>query len=75
MESPIMGGSEFTTPTQAKVMMLGFSESSTEVTKTTGVGKSVGVGGRLFRTFLSSFLIVNAIIGKGLHPLSLFESL
>jgi hypothetical protein len=49
MEILIIGGSELTTPTQAKVMMFGFPVSSTQVTKTTGVGKSNVAGGRLFR--------------------------
>jgi hypothetical protein len=49
MEMLIMGGSELTTPAQARVMILGFPFSSTQVTKTTGVGKSKVVGGRLFR--------------------------
>jgi hypothetical protein len=53
---PIMGGSELTTPTQAKVIILGFPASSTQVTKTTGVGKSIVVGGRLFLPILFSFL-------------------
>jgi hypothetical protein len=75
MEMLIMGGSELTTPTQAKVMMLGFPASSTQVTKTTGVGKSKGMGGRLFRPILFSFLGPHALIEKGLHPLSLFELL
>src|SRR4030043_481801 len=75
MEILIMGGSELTTPTQAKVMMLGFPASSTQVTKTTGVGKSKGVGDRLFRPIFFSFLGHRALIGKGLHPLSLFGSL
>jgi hypothetical protein len=57
MEIPIMGGSELTTPTQAKVMILGFPVSSTQVTNTTGVGKSRVAGGRVFRPILSSFLV------------------
>src|SRR3990172_9157073 len=60
MEIPMMGGSELTTPAQARVMMLDFPVSSTEVTKTTGVGKSMGVGGRLFRPILSSSLALLA---------------
>jgi len=55
MEIPIMGGSELTTPTQARVMILGFPASSTQVTNTTGVGKSKVVGGRLFRPISSPF--------------------
>src|SRR4030043_1655833 len=70
MEIPIRGGSELTTPTQAKVMILGFPASSTQVTKTTGVGKSRAVGRRLFRPIFSSFLAPLAVIGKGLYPLS-----
>jgi hypothetical protein len=65
MEMPIRGGSELTTPTQAKVMILGLPASSTEVTNTTGVGKSNVAGGRLFRPILSSFLVPLAVIGKG----------
>ncbi len=65
MEIPTMGGSELTTPTQARVMILGFPVSSTQVTKTTGVGKSRVVGGRLFRPILSSSLAPLALIQKG----------
>jgi len=52
-----MGGSELTTPTHAKVMILGFPASSTQVTKTTGVGKSKVVGARLFLAIVASFLL------------------
>jgi hypothetical protein len=64
MEMPIMGGSELTTPTQARVMMLGFPASSTQVTKTTGVGKSKVVGGKLFRPISCSFLTPSTLKGK-----------
>ena len=74
-EIPIIGGSELITPTQAKVMILGFPASSTQVTKTTGVGKSKVVGERLFRPILFSFLAALTVIGKGLPPLSPLESL
>ena len=52
---PIMGGSELTTPAHAKVIILGFPFSSIQVTKTTGVGNSIVVGGRLFLPILFSF--------------------
>jgi hypothetical protein len=48
MAIEIIGGSEFATPTQAKVMMFGFAPSSWQVTKTTGVTKSALVGFKLF---------------------------
>jgi hypothetical protein len=65
MEIPIMGGSELTTPTQAKVMILGFPASSMQVTNTTGVGNNRVAGGSVFRTILSSFLVPFWFIGKG----------
>ena len=66
-----MGGSELTTPTQANVMILGFPASSTHVTKTTGVGKSKVVGGRLFRPILSSpFLCPPLLLEKADIPFS-----
>jgi hypothetical protein len=39
-----MGGSELTTPTQARVIMFGFPDASTQVTNTTGKGNIVVVG-------------------------------
>jgi hypothetical protein len=47
-----MGGSELITPTHAKVMILGFPSPFTLVTNTTGVGKSMVVGERLFLPIL-----------------------
>jgi hypothetical protein len=72
MDMPIMGGSELTTPTQARVMIFAFPASSTQVTKTTGVGKSKVVGGRLFLPISPPSGAAQPFIEKGLHPLSLF---
>jgi hypothetical protein len=41
------------------VIILGFPASSTQVTRTTGVGKSIVVGGRLFRPI--SLLLIESI--------------
>jgi hypothetical protein len=46
-----MGGSEQTTPAQARVMMLGFPSESTQVTRTTGQGNKAVQG--LFLTFMN----------------------
>jgi hypothetical protein len=60
-----MGGSELTTPTHAKVMILGFPASSMQVTRTTGVGKSNVAGERFLRAIGVSFLLNNPSRGKG----------
>jgi hypothetical protein len=49
---PTIGGSELITPTQAKVMIFGLPSSFTQLTNTTGVGKSMVVGERLFLPIL-----------------------
>jgi hypothetical protein len=56
------------TPTQAKVMILGFPASSTQVTRTTGVGKSKVVGDRLFRPILLSHFATRALLEKAHIP-------
>ena len=70
MEIPIIGGSELTTPTQASVMILDFPASSTQVTRTTGVGKSKGVGGRLFRPIFPPLLRHSRLLEKAYVPFS-----
>jgi hypothetical protein len=55
MAIEIIGGSELTTPTQAKVMMFGFAPPSWLLTKTTGVNRSALVGFMIFLGILYSF--------------------
>jgi hypothetical protein len=64
MAIEIIGGSELTTPTQARVMMFGFAPSSWQVTKTTGVTKSALVG---FRLFLGIFPSIASVLFPNAH--------
>jgi hypothetical protein len=73
MAIEIIGGSELATPTQARVMMFGFAPSSWQVTRTTGVTKSVLVGFRLFLAIISSnasFLFSNGYLILSTRPVS-----
>lgn len=56
MPSPIVGGSEQTTPDHARVIMLGFPSESTQVTRTTGQGNRAAHG--FFFNFMAERCVV-----------------
>ena len=57
--NPIIGGSEQLVPAHAKVIILGFSIESTQVTRTTGQGNNAVEG--FFLTFISLSLKITII--------------